>query len=67
MNQIVREVIEMELHSNNMNKEIASLCMRKSWNPHIYILKEQKQALAKDMAHTSTRPSSTHGSYKVLP
>jgi hypothetical protein len=39
MDLIVREAIEIELHRNNMNREV-SFCLSKSWTPLICSLKK---------------------------
>jgi hypothetical protein len=53
MYHIIREVTEIELHPNNMNrKDGFSLSM--SWEPHIHTLKEQNNVLLKDKAQIST-------------
>jgi hypothetical protein len=39
MNCIVREAIEIELHRNNMNREVG-FCLNKSWKPLICSLKK---------------------------
>jgi hypothetical protein len=66
MNHIIRLVIGIELHLNSLNRK-DSFSVSKLWNPHIHFLKEQKQAVAKDMAYSLARPSSSRGSYKVFP
>jgi hypothetical protein len=45
MDRIIREVIEIELHPNNMNRK-GGFSLR-SWKPLIHALKEHKQALAR--------------------
>jgi hypothetical protein len=39
MDRIVREAIEIELHPNNMNREMG-FCLSSSWNPLICSLKK---------------------------
>jgi hypothetical protein len=50
IDQVIREEVEIEFYPNNMNKD-DGFSLSKSWKPLICALKEQKQALAKDM-HT---------------
>jgi hypothetical protein len=50
---------EIKLHPN-MNRE-DGFSLSRSWKPLTCALKEHKQALAKDMAHTFLHPSSIHG------
>jgi hypothetical protein len=65
MDQIIRGATGTEGHPNNMNREDGFL-LSKSWKPFTHVLKEQKQALTKDMAHTSFCPSSALGPCKDL-
>jgi hypothetical protein len=39
MDRIVREAIEIELHPNNINREVG-FCLSKSWKPLICSLKK---------------------------
>jgi hypothetical protein len=38
MDQMVREAVEIELHPNNMNRDVG-FCLSKSWTPLICFLK----------------------------
>jgi hypothetical protein len=42
MGHIVREAIEIELHPNNMNREVG-FCLNKSWKPLICSLKKSPE------------------------
>jgi hypothetical protein len=56
----------IKLHPNNMNKE-DGFSLIKSWKPPIHTLKECKQALSKDIMHTSLHPSSACSPCEDLP
>jgi hypothetical protein len=47
-NHIIREAIENELHSDNMNRQ-DGFSVSRSWKPLFRDLKEQRQALTKNM------------------
>jgi hypothetical protein len=51
MDHIVREAFEIELHPNNMNREMG-FCLSSSWKPLICSLKKPPEHDAR-----STRPS----------
>jgi hypothetical protein len=51
MDRNIRKAIEIELHSNSMNRE-NDLSLRKLHKPLIYTLKEKKSVFSKDKAHT---------------
>jgi hypothetical protein len=49
-----------------MNRE-DGFFLSKSWKFLIFTMKECKQTLAKDMAHTSLYPSSAYGRHEDFP
>jgi hypothetical protein len=52
MDHIIREAIEIELHPNNMNKEVC-LCLSKSCKPLIYSLKKPEHDTRSTRLHRS--------------
>jgi hypothetical protein len=57
MDRIVREAIEIELHHNNMKREVGS-CLSKSWKPLIYSLKKSDTGSTRPRMSMHARQSS---------
>jgi hypothetical protein len=64
MDHIIREVIEIELHPNNMSREVG-FCLSKSWKPLICSLKKPEhdtrstKLLAYEAEYTISNPIAT--------
>jgi hypothetical protein len=59
MDRIIREAIEIELHPNNMNREV-NFCLSNSWKPLICSLKKSPEHDAR-----STRLQGYKGQYTL--
>jgi hypothetical protein len=65
MDRIIREVIDIELHPNNMNREVG-FCLSKSWKPLICSLKKNLRNMTPDPQGYTSRGMACSSGMRLL-